>query len=619
MLLLVLFWIARNRYTVYQADLQAKKEMIYTVATWDLYVQVKVNAKASLLDEQNLSFGQEGKIIAVNVQVGDEVKAGDVLAELDLKDYEDTIKAAQLQLENAQFGLTKLLNNDTSLAQAQVRSQIKEAELSLSVETEQYAILQKQLSAALTQKRAQLEQTTREYEIAKSELDITTTEETSHAAAQVDRDQQVMAIISDLDAILWNMETVMNNVNDTFDSTVNQTFISAHDPDLRNRFKNNLTASTSFITNFDSKIININSSYSDNQIYAIVQDFYTKSIALITLCNNALDISKMSDELKLLSPSLSTYKSTAVALRWELKILRDSVSSLLSTYESHKAAVESQGETIAVLEKEIATMEIDNPNQLTRKRAQITNLKEQIAVLNEQLRHVKSWINAYDIKQQHNLVDQAVLNLERTKNQKDDYQIIADFDGRVRSVDIAKWEQYKLDDRKYIVVENPNLIELELKVSQIDIVKIKEGQDVSVVFDAYPYTPIKAKITSRDVNPEINERGWVYYTAKILLDKQQLEILAGMSAIVTVNTAEAKNVLIVPTLSLVQENGKTYVYLKQWSKYVLHEIGIWVSNNLQAAVLSGLTAWDTILASVLDDAMLEKMWIDGGGLSISLF
>jgi hypothetical protein len=63
-----------------------------------------------------------------------------------------------------------------------------------------------------------------------------------------------------------------------------------------------------------------------------------------------------------------------------------------------------------------------------------------------------------------------------------------------------------LDDRKYIVIENPELIELELQVSQIDIVKIKEKDPVIITLDAYPNRPINAKISSRSVNPEPNQR-----------------------------------------------------------------------------------------------------------------
>ena len=204
--------------------------------------------------------------------------------------------------------------------------------------------------------------------------------------------------------------------------------------------------------------------------------------------------------------TISSARTMSISLRSELKNLMDNTYEMLSSYETHAASLETQSDTIDILKEEIATMQIDNQNQLERKQAQITTIKEKIDVLNKELADVRKGVDKYDIQQQKNLIDQAELNLIRTKEQKDDYQIIADFNGRVRTVDINEGEQYKIDDKKYIVVENPNLIELKLQVSQVDIVKIKEGQTVTVIFDAYPYSPIQATITSRNVNPQINAR-----------------------------------------------------------------------------------------------------------------
>jgi hypothetical protein len=56
------------------------------------------------------------------------------------------------------------------------------------------------------------------------------------------------------------------------------------------------------------------------------------------------------------------------------------------------------------------------------------------------------------------------------------------------------------------VIENPELIELELEVGQIDIVKIHQEDPVVITFDSYPNNPIQATISNRNVNPEQNER-----------------------------------------------------------------------------------------------------------------
>jgi HlyD family secretion protein len=182
------------------------------------------------------------------------------------------------------------------------------------------------------------------------------------------------------------------------------------------------------------------------------------------------------------------------------------VSSLLLSYDTQRASLQTQEESITFLNEEIKTLQKDHENQRMRKQAQIETLRERIDVLEQELDDLLDGPDTYDIQQQRNSIRQAQLRLARAEDQQDDYQIIAEFDGRVRTVDIVEGEQYELDDRKFIVVENPNLIELELQVSQIDIVKIKEGDPVIITFDAYPNNPIKANITSRNVNPKANGR-----------------------------------------------------------------------------------------------------------------
>ncbi len=116
--LLIVWLIVHGKYKAHKAELQVKEDMKYEVQTWNLQVQVKVAATATLVNEQNLSFGQEWKITLVHVSVGDEVKAGDVLAELDMDDYYNAVQTSELELSNTQIWLEKLLNNDTSLMEA---------------------------------------------------------------------------------------------------------------------------------------------------------------------------------------------------------------------------------------------------------------------------------------------------------------------------------------------------------------------------------------------------------------------------------------------------------------------------------------------------------------------
>lgn len=85
-----------------------------------------VNAAGNIQAHRSadLSFGQSGVVKAVNVKVGDHIKAGDVLAELDTADLSLQLRSAEVNLKNAQDQLAKAKNpyteQDIALARAQL-------------------------------------------------------------------------------------------------------------------------------------------------------------------------------------------------------------------------------------------------------------------------------------------------------------------------------------------------------------------------------------------------------------------------------------------------------------------------------------------------------------------
>jgi HlyD family secretion protein len=74
----------------------------------------------------DLAFGQSGTVKTINVNVGDQVKAGAVLGELDTTDLQLQVKSAEINLQNARLALAKTKTSataeDISNAQAQLAS-----------------------------------------------------------------------------------------------------------------------------------------------------------------------------------------------------------------------------------------------------------------------------------------------------------------------------------------------------------------------------------------------------------------------------------------------------------------------------------------------------------------
>lgn len=649
---IIVFGIFWNKNQKMKEEKLAEKNSIYQVKKWDIKNEVKISSQAKLADEQKLSFWMEWKITNVYVKIWDEVKAWQVLAELDMKEYQNNIEWARLDIKNAEITYNKLINNDTSLAEAQKKNQIKETKSSYDLALEQEKTLKNQLDTSIWQKKEQLEQMTRDYKVAeknlqveKSSLDVSSKVETEQTEITLkNREQTINSITTSLNSTLWNIEIQIQSVDKIFwvtktyeeENDEYESFISAKNTSLINDIKTKIYSSYKLIEEYKQKIKEINVQTEDEEINKNIKDLYNELWGLIELFDISLDAIDMSiisewaltnDDLDWFSSTIKTSRTNLISIREQLNTYSNSINSLLSweseenllqltleqkqlNYETKEVALLKQKEELLTKAKELKNFIEDSNNQINSKKTEIQNLLEKIDLLNQELKDIQDWADSYDISLYRNSIEQAEVRLQKILDSKKDYQIIAEFKGRIRTVDIVVWEQYKLDDKKYIIVENPNLIELELQVNQIDIVKINEGDKVIITFDSYPNKPIEAKISTRNVNPEPNWKWWYYYKANVLLEKQDIEILAWMSAIVRVITSEAKNILLIPTLSIVYENWKTLVYVKENTLYKIREVKIWIMNNFEAEVIEGLKEWEVIKSSVLDEEQLKKMWID---------
>ena len=74
---------------------------------------------------------------------------------------------------------------------------------------------------------------------------------------------------------------------------------------------------------------------------------------------------------------------------------------------------------------------------MERKRQQITTLRSQLDLAKKDLASTDGSSDK-QVARQRNLVRQAQLRLSTARERLEDYQIIAEFDGRVRSVDIVE-------------------------------------------------------------------------------------------------------------------------------------------------------------------------------------
>jgi len=102
-----------------------------TVQRGSIMKTISTSATAASQSTANLSFSTSGKVTAVNVAVGQEVKQGDVLAEVDATALQNAVTRAQVNLSSAQTKLNQLLEGSTTAELASADQSVIQAEQNL--------------------------------------------------------------------------------------------------------------------------------------------------------------------------------------------------------------------------------------------------------------------------------------------------------------------------------------------------------------------------------------------------------------------------------------------------------------------------------------------------------
>lgn len=152
------------------------EKAVYEVKRGDIEDSVDFLCRVAPVREQDLFFKMDGRIATVNVEKGDTVKAGDILAELEVDDIMNQARQAQVDLEKAQLVLEQAeADLAEQLAEAQRNLQIAETNLARAKEDQEFAIQQAQINldtARIRLAQAQLADPEADLRAAESELEI---------------------------------------------------------------------------------------------------------------------------------------------------------------------------------------------------------------------------------------------------------------------------------------------------------------------------------------------------------------------------------------------------------------------------------------------------------------
>ncbi len=105
-------------------------------------------------------------------------------------------------------------------------------------------------------------------------------------------------------------------------------------------------------------------------------------------------------------------------------------------------------------------------------------------------------------------------------------------------------------------IETPSII---AKASEIDVIRLKEGQEAQIVFDADKKAIFTGKVTAIDTIGTTTAGTTTYDVRIELSDFSSLAIKPGMTATIIINTYENNDVVSVPNTAILYQDNQAYL------------------------------------------------------------
>jgi len=568
--IIILALIIGGGYFGYKRFFGSKSATQYVMGTVEkgtLIVSVSGSGQVSVLDQVDIKPKVSGEVISANLKNGKEVKAGDVLVQIDSSDAQKTIRDAETNLETAKLSLEKLKQPADDLT-------ILQSENSLQSARDNLAKLK--LSQQTDYQTAQESKQKAQDDLAKAYEDGFNN--VANAFLEL---PDIMAGLHDI-LFAYSFGVSQYNIDYYADAA------KGYDekmPQYRNDVYNKYQiARDSYDQNFqDYKTA---SRFSDTSVIeALIGETYetTKNIAETIKSANNL-IQDYQDRLREHNLKPQTLSSTHLS---SLGTYTGITNSHLLNLLSIKSTIQTDKETIANAERDLKEMDQNNPLNLAAAEALV---KEKEASLAE----LKAGPDPLDIRSQELAIKQKENALLDAKEKLADYSVRVPFDGILANVaNVKKGDSVSTGTAVATLITKQKLAEISL--NEVDVAKVKVGQKATLTFDAVEGLSISGEVVEVDILGTASQ-GVVNYKVKIGFDTQDERIKPGMSLSAAIITEVKQDVLLAPNSAVKSQGDIRYVEMvadNNMTRRQTVEVGL--SNDTMSEITSGLKEGEKIV------------------------
>lgn len=272
-----------------------------------------------------------------------------------------------------------------------------------------------------------------------------------------------------------------------------------------------------------------------------------------------------------------------------------------SKYESAFSRMQQAQESIENNEKQIADLYKAAEQASAKQAIEQLEAKQQYedGTLSSQTAQVSYTAQLESLKEE---LEEAQEELEAIQEQVDAFEAFVGSEGIVYAggsgivTEVGYAEGDSLIMSGVLVAYAPaDRMQITVDVSQEDIISLAVGDSVEIEFGAYEGKKYEGVISSIITTSTSEGSPTVSYPVTIDVQGETDGLYGGMTANVTFVTDSREDVLYVSRKAIVEENGKSFIYVdNSFGKKVLKEVSVGLSNGVYVEITEGLAEGDTI-------------------------
>ena len=149
------------------------------------------------------------------------------------------------------------------------------------------------------------------------------------------------------------------------------------------------------------------------------------------------------------------------------------------------------------------------------------------------------------------------------------------------------------------IITNPNnQISATVNLTEIDVVKVKVDQKVTLTMDAFPGKTFTGKVLAININGQ-STSGVTSYPTIIILDSGLSNMYPNMAVSASIIVDSKEDVMTVPTTAISTTDGKSTVKVLKNNQVSVTEIEAGIADSSNTEIISGLSVGDTVVTSTV--------------------